>query len=189
LIICGHQCLKMFDNDPIFLNVINTVGECQIGKCKQDLFPYLCGLILGQRIRFRTAQTYRKNLYTLTGSYNYTPHDILTLSDQSWNQSGIDKNKRALIMAIAEYAQGHPLTDKESLNNLKQFSGIGTWTISTLFIIYGLDLNLFPLNDKHVNKQLQTLYQISEAEIPAFVDRWSPYKSVAFWYLWKYNLN
>jgi 3-methyladenine DNA glycosylase/8-oxoguanine DNA glycosylase len=56
-------------------------------------------------------------------------------------------------------------------------------------IEYGLDLNLFPLNDKHVNKQLKKYYDVDECDIEDFVEKWSPYKSIAFWYLWKNDIN
>ena len=74
---------------------------------------------------------------------------------------------------------------KNDIELLTNIGGIGIWTVSTLLIEYGLDLNLFPLNDKHVNKQLKKYYDVVECNIEDFIEKWSPYKSIEFWYLWK----
>jgi DNA-3-methyladenine glycosylase II len=180
----------LFENDAIMQNVVAQVGECKIKKNKQHIYAYLVGLIVGQKIRFSEAQKIRSNLYTETGSYNFTPDDIMNLSEDEWNNIGASSVCKKRILNVTKYFMNR--TDEEINKNfilsLKDVDGIGEWTIQTLLIEYGLDMNLFPTCDKHVNKQLKELFDVDKKQIDTFIKRWSPYKSIAFWYLWKFNL-
>ena len=78
----NHIC----KNDEIMKKIVDKVGECKIGKNNQEIFSYLVGLIIGQKIRFATARKMRGKLYEITKSYNFIPHDIINLSkDKSPN--------------------------------------------------------------------------------------------------------
>jgi 3-methyladenine DNA glycosylase/8-oxoguanine DNA glycosylase len=180
------------ETDKIMVNIIKQVGECKIGKNEQNIFSYLIGLIIGQKIKFSNARNCRKNMYEQTGSYNFTPNDIKNLTDNQWNIINVSVTTKKRIMNTVNYFINSNINinniKKENILKLNNIDGIGIWTISTLLIEYDLDKNLFPLNDKHVNSQICKLYNITECDIENFVERWSPNKSIAFWYLWKYNL-
>jgi DNA-3-methyladenine glycosylase II len=166
------------------------VGECLIGKQKQLFFSYFIGIIIGQKIRFTTARKIRSNLYTIT-SYNFTPQDILNLTSTQMSEIGINGVKQ-IIIDVATYFINNNITyrnlTKEEINGLTEIKGIGNWTIMTAIIEYGIDLDLFPIGDVHVNKNLLILYKVEKKDIIDWAKQWSPYKSVIFWYLWKYNL-
>ena len=181
-------------NDDIMKDIIQKVGECQIGKNQQSPFSYFVGLIIGQKIKFGMAKKIRSNMYTETKSYNFAPNDILNLTDENWESIQIDSiQKKNTIIKVAKYFIDNKVNPnkikKNDLSELHKISGIGIWTVSTFMIEYGIDNNLFPLNDKHVNKKLSELYNIDESDISEFIEKWSPYKSYAFWYLWKIGLN
>ena len=179
-------------NDNVMKNIIETVGECLIGKNKQSPFAYFIGLIIGQKIRFSSARQIRSNLYTET-DYNFTPQDILNLRDNQWDKIQInDNNKKTVILKVAHLFVDNNINlnniTKDDLSELHKISGIGIWTVSTFMIEYNIDQNLFPLNDKYVNKKIRELYGINDFDIQSFIDKWNSYKSFAFWYLWKYDL-
>lgn len=163
-------------NDVVMQKVIETVGMYSI---KQDMFAYLIGLIIGQEIRFTSARKIRGKLYEQIG-YNFKPDQLMNVDLKAL---GVPEHKIKTITSVAEC-----YTDDMCLNDLKKIQGIGTWTYETLLITYRIDLNLFPLNDVHVNKNLKLLYGVDKKDIAKFVSRWEPYKSVAFWYLWKYGV-
>jgi DNA-3-methyladenine glycosylase II len=181
-------------DDAILSKIVSVVGECKIGQNKQPLYTYLIGLIIGQKIAFLKARKIRSNLYTVTGSYEFTPKDIINLTDEQLNSIDISQMAKRRILETTNYFINNNIIDhsikmtKEFIIKLKTINGIGDWTVETLMIEYGIDMNLFPVNDKHVNRHLANLYGISVNEIDKFVDKWSPYKSIAFWYLWKYDL-
>jgi DNA-3-methyladenine glycosylase II len=179
-------------NDNIMKNIIKDVGKCLIGKNKQSPFAYFIGLIIGQKIKFSMARQIRSNLYTET-SYDFTPQDILNLTENQWDKIQLcDDRKKMTIIKAAQYFVDNYINPNnitsDDISDLHEISGIGIWTVSTFMIEYKIDENLFPLNDKYVNKKLKELYKVNESDIEQFVEKWNPYKSYAFWYLWKYDL-
>jgi 3-methyladenine DNA glycosylase/8-oxoguanine DNA glycosylase len=167
--------------------VIKTVGICKIGKNPQNIFSYLIGVIVGQRIRFSEAKKIRKQLYEETNNYNFTPNDILNID---WTKFNISVNMVETIKNVANYFIKNKLENNISKNNfddLIKIKGIGIWTITTIMIEYNIDDNLFVHNDKHVNKKIKEIY--GNVNIKDLLELWNPYKSIVFWYLWKYQLN
>lgn len=179
-------------NDEIMKNIIDDVGECHIGKNKQDVFSYLVGLIIGQKIRFAIARKKRGILYENTKAYNFTPNDILNLTEEQWKHINLGIDKKEKIIKTAHHFIDNNLSQKniskQDIFLLQKISGIGIWTVSILMIEYCLDLDLFPNNDKHVNEQLKKYYNIDINDIDTFIKKWSPYKSIAFWFLWKHEI-
>ncbi len=170
--------------------IVKEVGDCQIGKNKQKIFSYFIGLVIGQKIKFSTAKKARSRIYEYTGNYNFEPEDVLSLSNDKWVGIGIENIQKETILLVSKhFLKKYQNITKDDILELKKIKGIGEWTVSTLLIEYGLDYNLFPTNDKHVNKQLKKYYNVDEKDISQFVQKYSPYKSVAFWYLWKISLN
>lgn len=178
------------EEDNIMKKIISQVGECTIGKNRQPIYTYLIGIIVGQKIRFSEAKKIRAKLYIETNSYEYTSQNIIDLTEEQWNKINVGNEVKNKILNVTKYFVENKdvKNDKTFILNLEKIKGIGSWTVQTLLIEYGLDYDLFPLNDKHVNKQIKNLYNVEEKNIDDFVKKWTPCRSIAFWYLWKYNL-
>lgn len=185
-----EEGINFLSQDNNFKKVIESVGECKIGKNTQTLFAYLIGLIIGQKISFSNARKIRSNLYTET-SYNFTPQDIKSLSIKQWTKIGASQMAIERIMNTTQYFidNNEPVEfTKKFILGLLNIDGIGIWTIETLMIEYGIDYDLFPILDKHVNGQLEILFDVKQKNISEYIQKFAPYRSIAFWYLWKYNL-
>lgn len=172
--------VEWYDASPWLRDVVNSVGPCTIGRQDQPLFAYLCGCLLGQRIRFCTAQALRSRLYEVIGSRCFTPEDVLALSDDDWARVRCGERKRNQLIALAQ-----------SPDDWEHCDGIGPWTRDCVKVQFGLDPDLFP-NDKHVlhvmRQRLQDA-QLTAAQAGSYAKRhWAPMRSVAFWYLWKSGL-
>jgi len=192
----------LIETDPILARVIDEVdnkiqhayGEQSLNN-KQNLFSYMVGVIIGQKIRFGEARTIRSNLYKLTESYNFTPQCILKTNLAKLN---IDNEKKQTINNLAQLfidnnlcnIDNETIVEKIKNNNIMEqiikIKGIGTWTVQTVMIEYYIDFNLFPLNDKHVNQKIKNLYN---KDIKEQIKLWPSYRSIVFWYLWKYQLD
>ena len=81
------------------------------------------------------------------------------------------------------------VNDLEIREKLIEIKGIGNWTID-MFLIFTIgSSNIFPSGDlgfvkaisKHYNKDLP----ISKIFLSKLFKRWSPYSSIATWYLWR----
>lgn len=175
-------------NDTLMLNVINTTI---LNESDQNIYSYLVGLIIGQKISFRMAQQIRSRLYSIFNSRNFTPQQILNLTVDQWKYINISEQKQNTIIATSHYAINKNLYDIHVIQEMQSIKGIGNWTTSCLLIQYRMLNDEFPLNDVYVNNKLKQLYNIDVSNpnnIKIFVERWAPYKSFAFHYLWKFQL-
>ena len=75
---------------------------------------------------------------------------------------------------------------KEKLITIK---GVGNWTID-MFLLFSLgSSNIFPSGDLGFIKAISKLYKkelpLKESYLKRLKIRWSPYCSLATWYLWR----
>ena len=79
--------------------------------------------------------------------------------------------------------------ENEIKNKLIQIKGIGPWTVD-MFLIFGLGKsNVFPRGDLGFVKAISISYNkklpISENFLKKLYNKWSPYNTIATWYLWR----
>ena len=80
--------------------------------------------------------------------------------------------------------------DNETLiADLTQVKGIGRWTAEMFLIFYLTRPDVFPLGDLGVQRALSLHYNkgrpLSDRRIATLSRLWSPWRSVATWYLWR----
>ena len=81
------------------------------------------------------------------------------------------------------------LEDEEIISQLTKIKGIGRWT-AEMYLIFNLCRpNVFPVKDvgviKGICKCYNLKYPINEQRAINLSKNWSPWKSVATWYLWR----
>ncbi|HIH07458.1 MAG TPA: DNA-3-methyladenine glycosylase 2 family protein, partial [Candidatus Nitrosotenuis sp.] len=71
---------------------------------------------------------------------------------------------------------------------LVKIRGVGRWT-AEMFLIFGLGrLDILPLGDLGLRNGIAKLFEISkptDEQIIKIASKWSPYRTVATWYIWK----
>jgi DNA-3-methyladenine glycosylase II len=81
------------------------------------------------------------------------------------------------------------LDDEKAISYLCENKGIGRWTAEMFLIFNQNRQNLFPVQDigllKAISKNYITTYPPSTKDLDKFKKRWSPYCSVATWYMWR----
>jgi 3-methyladenine DNA glycosylase/8-oxoguanine DNA glycosylase len=81
------------------------------------------------------------------------------------------------------------LDDEAVIRQFTAVKGIGLWTVQ-MFLIFALRRpNVLPAGDLGVRAAIRRAYDLDEMPKPAEVGEiargWSPYCSVASWYLWR----
>ena len=81
------------------------------------------------------------------------------------------------------------LDDEALIERLVDVKGIGRWTAEMFLIFHELRPDILPVDDIGLQKAVAAHYRGGErmppAELREFGARWSPYRSVATWYLWR----
>src|SRR5581483_8847980 len=110
---------------------------------------------------------------------------------------GLSNSKAKWLAAIADAVRSGELsfpkiakmTDAEAVKTLDALPGIGQWT-AEMFLIFALGRpDIFSMGDVGLRRAVNKLYnggrKLSDRRTQELAERWSPYRSVACWYLWR----
>lgn len=158
-----------------------------------DTFAMLVNSIVGQQITGKAAETVWNRLVSLCGEI--TPENIAKLDLAQIQSCGMSMRKAGYIMGIANAAQSRSvdfnalthLTDKEIINTLTKLHGVGVWTVEMLLIFSLGRPDIVSFNDFGIRKGMMKLYGLDRLSKEAFNEyrqRYSPYGTVASFYLW-----
>ena len=79
--------------------------------------------------------------------------------------------------------------DEEVIDDLIKIKGIGRWTAEMFLIFYLLRPNIFPSADigllKAISINYNLKYPLKNSDIEKFKKKWTPWSTVATWYLWR----
>jgi 3-methyladenine DNA glycosylase/8-oxoguanine DNA glycosylase len=123
---------------------------------------------------------------------------VLAQPTKKLREAGLSENKTLALLALARHvisedlptrAGMQTLSDEEIMERLTQVRGIGRWTAQMLLMFYLGRPDVLPVADLGVQKGFAVTYGRrslpSEKTLLRTGRAWSPYASVASWYLWR----
>jgi len=181
--------------DPIMRAIVERVGPCRM-EFGEPTFHSLAEAILYQQLNGKAAVTIFKRFTERSGD-PVTPAGILKLTDAEMRIVGLSKQKTAYLRDLAEKTQAGlvdferlgRLPDEEVIRHLTQVKGVGVWT-AQMFLIFSLRRpNVLPVGDYGVQVAIKKHYRKRKLPKPKEMEKiakpWSPYRSIACWYLWR----
>jgi DNA-3-methyladenine glycosylase II len=189
---------KHLRRDVIMGRLVDRHGPCTLGAKKRDPFHTLCVSIISQQLSSKAAETIASRVEALIGSKGRMTHaHFKKVTHDELRTCGLSNSKAKWLAAIADAARSGDLsfpkiakmTDREAIATLDALPGIGQWT-AEMFLIFALDrLDVFSMGDVGLRRAINKLYndgrKLSDRRTEELVERWSPYRSVACWYLWR----
>jgi DNA-3-methyladenine glycosylase II len=182
-------------SDPVLAAIIEKIGPCRM-QFGEPTFHSLAEAILYQQLNGKAAVTIFNRFTTLAGA-PLTPQGILQLSDAEMRGVGLSKKKSSYLRDLSEKSKAGlleferlpELTEHEVIEHLTQVKGIGVWT-AHMFLIFTLRRpDILPTGDYGVQAAIKKHYRKRRWPKPAVMEKiakpWSPYRSIACWYLWK----
>jgi DNA-3-methyladenine glycosylase II len=184
-------------NDKNLAKIILLAGPCGI-KSKRDYYLSFLRSIIGQQLSITVARVIYKrfmdffNGNPLPEKILETPDDTLRKLGLSWAKAGYVKDLSKRILDEEIHFRGlKNKADDEIIAEFTKIKGVGVWTVQ-MFLIFTLGrLNILPLNDLGIRKGAMLVYKLRKLPDESkliYLSRkfcWSPYNSVASWYLWK----
>ena len=121
------------------------------------------------------------------------PEKIKLFSEEKLRGVGLSKSKANYIQNIAKSdileVNWSNLDDEEAIDLLCKIKGIGRWTAEMFLIFHLARPNILPLGDIGLIKAIELNYnngeKMSKEELEAYRQKWSPWCTVATWYLWR----
>ena len=186
-------------SDATLRGVIKRIGPCELhAAAPKDAFVALCMSIASQQLSVKAAATiFRRFEDRFPPDRRPTPDRVMTLSDDEIRACGFSRPKVSFIKDLAARVldgrldlkglKKHP--DDEVMRQLVAVKGIGRWT-AEIFLMFRLGRpDILPADDLGLMNAVQRAYRLRKRpdakKLREMGEGWSPYRSVAAWYLWQ----
>ncbi|UXH39342.1 DNA-3-methyladenine glycosylase family protein [Pseudomonas promysalinigenes] len=186
--------------DPDWARHIQATGPC-LHRATPEREPYeaLVRAIAYQQLHARAAEAILGRLLALFPGQPFpAPAQLLALSPEVLRGCGFSASKLATLQGIARASlqgivpsrdEAQELSDDALIARLVTLRGVGRWTVEML-LIYCLERSdILPVDDFGVREGYRRLKGLDKAPTPAQMrslgGAWSPYRTVAAWYLWR----
>lgn len=191
-------CRHLARRDRVMKKLIPKFGEARLVS-RGDAFTTLARSIVGQQISVKAAQSVWDRFAAVVGgrSTHLPPARVAALKTAAMRDAGLSARKCEYLLDLAgHFAQGRivaaewPAMDDEAIiAQLVAIRGIGRWTAEMFLIFHLMRPNVLPLDDLGLLKGISLNYfsgePVSRAEAREVGEAWSPFRSVATWYIWR----
>ncbi|MPN37525.1 DNA-3-methyladenine glycosylase [bioreactor metagenome] len=178
--------------DKKLSEAIERIGMIQ-REVIPDPFSALISSVVGQQISNKAAATVWNRLSALLGSI--TPERIAQVDLMEIQGCGMSERKAGYIKGIADAAMDgavdfrtlDKLRDEEIIQKLSSLHGVGIWTAEMLLIFSLCRPDVVSYRDLGIRRGMMNLYGLQELpkdQFERYRKRYSPYGSVASFYLW-----
>ncbi|HUR42415.1 MAG TPA: DNA-3-methyladenine glycosylase [Verrucomicrobiae bacterium] len=184
--------------DPVMARLIKRHGPCRLGERRRDPFHVLCSSVVSQQLSTKAADTIAKRLELLLGAKPHLqPADFATVTHEQLRGVGLSNAKARWLVEIARrthagefsFAALDALDDEAAIEMLDALPGIGRWSAEMYLMFALVRLDLYSLGDLGLRRGVNVLYNkgrpLSDKRTLKLAERWSPYRTVASWYLWR----
>jgi len=192
-----EACAHLSNVDPVMGQLIREVGDCQL-HLQGARYSVLVRSIISQQISVQAAKTIRKRLQRSLSNRHLSPRTVAALSDTDFKTIGLSRQKRGYLRHLTELTLNGTLNfrsiarnpnDESIISALVEVNGIGKWT-AQMFLVFGLGrLDVFASGDLGLRKAVATHYNLptsaTSQDYEALALQWSPFRSIASWYLWR----
>ena len=178
-------------NDSIIAKIIANYPKERM-EMKNDTLHTLVRSVVGQQISVRAADAIWNRLDEACNN-SITEDNLLQLSIEDMRKTGLSNTKSNYIINIVKAnltdLNWEDMNDDEVSNELCKIKGIGPWT-ADMFLIFRLGrTNILPLGDiglvNAINLHYNNKEKLSKEELMKFKKKWSPWCSIATWYMWR----
>ncbi|MGG6294750.1 DNA-3-methyladenine glycosylase family protein [Leptolyngbya sp. AN02str] len=185
--------------DPVLGQVMQQVGDCTLFHERPigTLFEALSESIIYQQLSGKAAASIHKRFVALYPHQIPTPEAVLETADDALRGVGLSRAKVLYVKDLAFHTlNGLPtlealehMEDDAIIQTVTQVKGIGRWTAQMLLIFWLHRLNVLPADDLGIRAGIRRVYQLpdlpNKKAVLAYGDRWTPYCTIASWYLWR----
>jgi DNA-3-methyladenine glycosylase II len=189
--------LSAVDDD--WAALIATVGPCTFeSRPEHEPFQALVRAVAYQQLHGKAGDAIIKRFLAIYGDIYPTPDQLLSTEFDSLRACGFSGRKIETIKGIAQGAlsglvpsrvDADAMPDEELIERLVELKGIGRWTVEMLMIFTLKRADILPADDFGVVEGYKRLKNLEKApnrkEIAAIGKAWSPYRTIASWYLWR----
>ena len=185
----------LYKKDSIMRNLINRYSDANLTS-RKDVFFSLCKSIIGQQISVAAANSvFLKFKKKCNNKIN--PRTVSNLTFNQLKSCGLSRQKVIGIKSLAKQTLNksfnpkliNMMSDEEAINYLSNLKQIGRWSAEMILLFTYNRSNIWPIQDigllRAISKNYKKTYLPPEKFVSLLKKRYTPYCSVATWYLWR----
>jgi DNA-3-methyladenine glycosylase II len=185
---------ELAERDDVLRTLVGRFPGLALGS-RGDAFSTLARSIVGQQISVKAAQSVWDRLSDRLGAV--TPVSLSRSRKPTLRGCGLSGQKVSYLKELAsnfldgtlDAARWHALDDEALILEMTQVRGIGRWTAEMFLIFHLARPDVLPLADLGLQRAMRLHYNrgrtLSDARMRRIGAVWSPWRSVATWYLWR----
>jgi len=188
--------------DQQLKKLIEAHGLLQLKKQK-NLYLYLCYSIMSQQLSTKVADVIRRRFINVYGG-EPTARQIVETPFEKLRAIGLSNAKVNYVQNVARFeldkGMSHQklsrMTNEEVIEYLTQIKGVGRWTTEMLLMFALCREDVFALDDLGLQQAVIKLYDLKHRKKKIMLNRilkiseqWSPYRTYASMYLWRWKDN
>ena len=163
---------------------------------RKDIFFSLCKSIIGQQISVAAANSVFKKFKTAcNGKIN--PRIVKKITIQKLKKCGLSRQKAKGIKELSVKFSNKSfdpnliksMNDEEAIAYLSTLRQIGRWSAEMILLFTFNRENIWPIQDigllRAISKNYKKIYLPPKKFVNLLGKKFSPYSSVATWYLWR----
>lgn len=183
--------------DPVLARVMKEVGPYRPGdRTGGTHLNALLRAIVFQQLSGKAATTILNRFLDLFPGREPTAELILAKSDVELRAVGLSRQKISYVRDLSTKVHGgllrldhvHTLGDEDLIAHLVQVKGIGKWT-AQMFLMFKLGRpDVLPDLDLGIQNAIKRAYKkrkVGPKDVQRIGAKWTPYSSIASWYLWR----
>jgi len=186
--------------DADWARLIAQTGPCGLQfESAREPYEALIRAIAYQQLHGRAAAAITGRFLALYTEVDFpAPANILATDESVLRGCGFSANKVTTIRGIAEKtlegvvpmrSEALALSDDALIARLVTLRGVGRWTVEMILIFTLERPDVLPVDDFGVREGWRVLKSLAKQplskELAKIGQGWSPYRSVASWYLWQ----
>jgi len=185
----------LYKKDSIMRNLINRYSDSNLTS-REDVFFSLCKSIIGQQISVAAANSvFLKFKKKCNNKIN--PRIVYNLTFNQLKSCGLSRQKVIGIKSLAKQSLDksfnpkliNKMSDEEAINYLSNLKQIGRWSAEMILLFTYNRSNIWPIQDigllRAISKNYKKKYLPPDKFVKLLKKRYTPYCSVATWYLWR----
>ena len=181
--------------DPVLKKIIKKYNTGCL-TTRKDVFFSLCKSIIGQQISVAAANSVFKK-FKIACKNKINPRSVKKISFFKMKKCGLSRQK---IKGIKELSKKflnksfnpkliYKMSDEDAIIYLTSLRQIGRWSAEMILLFTFNRPNIWPLQDIGLLRAISNSYKKKYLPPKKFIlilkKRFSPYCSIATWYLWR----
>jgi DNA-3-methyladenine glycosylase II len=197
------QHLAHLSKDKRLKKLLEEVEPYELRK-RKNICVRLCASIMSQQLSTKVADVIYKRFLVLYDGKEPTPQQILDTPTTVLRSIGLSNAKVSYVHNVARFAVENGMDEKklakmsndEVIEYLSSIKGVGRWTVEMLLMFTLGREDVFAVDDLGIQQSMIKLYKLKHENkrelreaMLKISGKWSPYRTYACFYLWRWKDN